>query len=146
MPGQRISAQGPTSRLGAALLPVPAAIGQGYQSWGKVSGSPGTTWIPAPAPLPGYDRSGVAVAIQGVGAGGMGAPSSDTPFWRPGIYYQPITRDRVINCAIISDNQMPVPALPPNGKPAVMARKQPMLRQRQIGWPITLPNYRWVNQ
>jgi hypothetical protein len=144
MPSIRVTSDGPGALLGAALLPVPAAQAQGYQSWGPVVGEPSRSRISAPVPVS---------VPQGVRYRNDGAPlhsSSDAPqFWNPGIYYQPVPQAAPGNLvagpgmAIESDNQMPVPAGTPRGKPAVMARQPTFLRQRQVGWPITTPMYRW---
>lgn len=146
----RVSAEGPTGvpaagsvALGSALVPVPARIGEAYQSWGEVVGDPGTVNIHAPAPVPGKDTEQVALAIQGVGAGGMGLPSSTTQYWRPGIYYQPKLASR-FHGALESDNQLPVPAENPlkHGKMATTRMAVPTtLGQNPVSWPITLPNY-----
>jgi hypothetical protein len=140
----RYTAEGPTGQaaagspaLGSALMPVPARLGQGYQSWGKVSGNPGTDPIPAPYP------AGVPQGIlpRSLGSTDATSTSSDAPpVWKPGIYYQPKLASR-FHGATDSDNQMPVPANGPSGKPAVMARTPRFTRQRQVAWPITLPNY-----
>jgi hypothetical protein len=42
-----------------------------------------------------------------------------------------------------SDNQMPVPATPPSGKPAVMSRPPTFLGQRQIGARLVTPAFPW---
>jgi hypothetical protein len=145
MSGQRISSSGPSGRLGAAMIPIPASAQMSWSSWGPIVGRPSNSNIPAPAPVPGKDRSEVAIAIAGVGAGGMGLPSSDYAFWNPGQYYQPKppAGPSTASMATNSDNQMPVPAVPPRGKPAVMLRPHGVLGQQQVGWPITTPYYQW---
>ena len=53
-------------------------------------------------------------------AGNIGLPSSDFTYWLPGIYFQRGPREHA-PVSVQSDNQMPVPALGPNGKPAIMS-------------------------
>ena len=116
----RVTSNGPGGLLGAAIIPVPAKDAKAYQGRGIISGSPGISRIPAPAPLPGYDSSGVAKAIAGVGAGGMGQPSSNYSFWRPSVYFtRPASSaHELMAVSYVSDNQMPVPAVDPRGRPA----------------------------
>ena len=111
----RVTSSGPGSLLGAAIIPVPAKDANAWQARGMTSGNPGTFCVPAPAPIPGYDRTGVAKAIAGVGAGGMGQPSSDYSYWRPSIYYITTPTPQNMVVSYTSDNQMPVPANDPRG-------------------------------
>ena len=133
----RITSEGPTALLGAATVPVPARIGQGYQSWGQVVGCPGTDAIPAPPP---------AAVPQGVRYRNAGSPlfasEEAPPSWRPSIYYQPHLAAPP-NVSIESDNQLPIPASPPRGRPFVASRRPTFLGQQQVGWPVTVPAYSW---
>jgi hypothetical protein len=132
----RVFSNGPSGRLGAAILPVPAPLAQAYQSWGPIVGMPGTTDIPAPYP---------AAVPQGVDrwtTDPLGMSSQAPPIWRPGIYYQPKPASR-FGGATESDNQMPVPAVKPSAKIAQQLRNPVFLRQNQIGQPINLPKYAW---
>jgi hypothetical protein len=144
----RITSQGPGGRLGAATLPVPARLAQGYQSWGPVVGSPGTTEITAPYP---------AAVPQGIRYANSGDATSFSdqapPVWKPGFYFQP-ELSAPPNVSVSSDNQMPVPATLPNGQIGFVASGNSstfktgganLLRQRQVGWPITTPSFRWAN-
>ena len=144
----RITSQGPGGRLGAATLPVPARLGQGYQSWGQVVGSPGTTEITAPYP------AAVPQGIRYANSGDATQFSNQAPpVWKPGIYFQPKLAAPP-NVSISSDNQMPVPAVQPSGASGFTAGGNSstfktggsnLLRQRQVGWPITTPSFRWAN-
>ena len=133
----RITSEGPTALLGAATVPVPARLGQGYQSWGQVVGCPGTDAIPAPPP---------AAVRQGIAYQTSGDPTSTSkdapPSWRPSIYYQPHLAAPP-DVSVYSDNQLPIPASPPVGKPYVAARRPTFLGQQQVGWPVTAPAYSW---
>lgn len=129
MPRWRLSSSGP-AKLGAAALPAPSGWAGGWQSRGQVSGSPGTVRVPAPAPMPGTDRSLAAMA----NAGNIGLPSSDFTYWLPGIYFQRGPREHA-PVSVQSDNQMPVPALGPNGKPAIMSVRPVFLGQFQVRQP-----------
>jgi hypothetical protein len=130
----QITAEGPTGHIGAALLPVPARLGMAYQSWGEVVGEPGTAQIPAPHPCVPQDWNRALHR------------SSDAPdIWTPGIYYQPKLAAPP-NVAIESDNQMPVPAVSPRAQVAMVAKKHSLLRQQQVGWPITTPSFDWRNR
>jgi hypothetical protein len=131
----RIFSQGPSARLGPAILPVPAPIGEAYQSWGPVVGMPGTQLIGAPYP---------AAVPQDYPFQALHKSSQAPPAWRPGIYYQPSLADRFPG-AIDSDNQMPVPALAPNQNYRQDMGRPVFLRQHQIGQPQALPKYAWRN-
>lgn len=154
MPGYALSAEGPTGPpargapgLGSALLPVPARLAMGFQSWGDVQGNPSST--PTPAPYPAGVPQGQVIGA--CGSTDATSTSKDAPpFWTPAVYYQRHLPDRFPG-AISSDNQMPVPARLPNGqfgfvatgneRPFLAARVPRYTRQRQVRWPITLPNY-----
>lgn len=136
----RVFSQGPTgppakgvSGLGAAILPVPAQLVQAYQSWGPVTGMPRAN-IPAPYP------AAVPQGVDHVVTDPTSTSKDAGPVWHPGIYFQPGPASRFPG-ATESDNQMPVPALAPSAKAAIAARNPVWLRQKQVGWPITLPKY-----
>ena len=118
----RFASHGPTDHPSAAgLIPVPALPAQGYQSRGIISGSPGIAKVPAPSPggVPqSYNR-----ALH---------RSSDAPdYWLPSLYS---ARGELEHApvSVVSDNQMPVPAIDPRGKPAVMLRGPLFRGQRQV--------------
>jgi hypothetical protein len=130
----RVFSQGPAGRLGAALLPVPAALGQAYQSWGPVSGGPGVA-VPAPGP---------GAVPQSYPFQALHKSSQAPDMIRPGQYYQtrlPAPPD----VSVFSDNQMPVPALVPGRTPAIMAKHPVFLGQQQIGQPLVSTWYQWRN-
>jgi hypothetical protein len=131
----RVFSNGPTGLLGPAILPVPAQIGEAYQSWGEVTGIPGTQLIPAPVP---------AAVSQSYEFQALHKSSQAPPAWRPGIYYQPKLASTFAG-ATDSDNQMPVPALSPSPKYAIASRRPVFLGQFQIGQPVTVTNYAWRN-
>jgi hypothetical protein len=136
MAGWRIATIGAgVAKAGPALLPVPSPLAQAFQSRGPVCGSPGTRRIPAPAPLPVIDSSFVAMAQSGQ----IGLPSSVFSYWTPGIYYaRPASRAPV---SVLSDNQMPVPATDPRGKPGVVMPGPVLTGQRQVANPRVAPKY-----
>lgn len=129
----RLTSQG-TPKLGAAALPVPAKDAGGWSSWGPVWGSPGTSKIPAPYPaaVP-QGRKYVTSAPQHTS---MDAPG----YWRPGIYYaRPASRAPV---SVLSDNQMPVPAVPYQARPSTEVAVKPVfLGQYQVQQPKVVPHY-----
>lgn len=134
MPSQRIAANGPVNITGAALIPVPAQAGLGYQSRGIISGSPGTRRIPAPFPggVP-QDRTGMA---------NMGTHRSQDapPYWTPGVYYLCGPQEHA-PVSVRSDNQMPVPAGPSHGEPGVVMNGPVMLGQYQVSNPAVAPKF-----
>lgn len=130
----RVFANGPTNRTGAALVPVRAAMAQAWQSRGSISGSPGTDRIPAPAP---------AAVSQDYPFQALHKSAQAPDYWRPSVYYQRCPPPSASNMSIYSDNQMPIPAVPPSGKPAVMSRKPTFLRQNQVGANNTTTTYPW---
>jgi hypothetical protein len=109
-PGQAQAAR----KLGAASLPLPSWDAGGWSSRGQVNGSPGTRGIPAPAPVPGLDREKTALAMSG----NIGLPSSVFSKWFPSIYFNYL--ENIPPVSVYSDNQMPVPAVDPRGKPGVV--------------------------
>jgi hypothetical protein len=135
MPSIRVLSNGPSSLLGAAMLPVPASDARAYQARGKICGNPGTDRVPAPRPQ-GVTQDYTYTALH---------KSSDAPeYWCPSVYYQPqppVPPD----VAWESDNQMPVPAVNPVRKPAVMMRGGLFLRNKQVGAVNTVAVYPWWN-
>lgn len=129
----RLSSSGP-AKLGAAAVPVPAKDAGGWQSRGPVWGSPGTSRIPAPYPaaIP-QGRKFVVSAPQFTS---MQAPA----YWLPGIYYaRPASRAPV---SVLSDNQMPVPAVPYRAVPASQLAVSPtFLGQYQVRQPKVVAHY-----
>jgi len=132
---------------GSWLLPMPAADARGFQSWGSLVGQPGTMQIPAPDPaaippgtLPTLGRGNTA------GWPRRKSSSADSPgFWLPAIYYQRALSNPALapDVSVVSDNQLPVPAIDPRGRPAIMAQRPPRIGGRgqvmqpyqQLAWP-----------
>ena len=132
MSRQAVTSLAPTRLTGAATVPIPASPAQAWQSWGPVIGSPGTTPIPAPRPsaVPQDTTALAQVSLH---------RSSDAPaVWFPGVYYQPGPASRA-PVSVLSDNQMPVPAVDPLGKPAVMMGRPRLGGQFQQAQPKSLP-------
>lgn len=130
MPSWRISAMSSGTNAGAALVPVPAKDAGGWQARGLISGSPGTT--PIASPRPGGVPQSWNRALH---------RSSDAPaFWRPAVYFLcgPQVHAPV---SILSDNQMPVPAVNPLLLPAVVMPGPVMQGQRQVRQPKIAPSY-----
>jgi len=132
-----ITSLGPAEKLGAAAVPLPARGAQAYQSRGIIDGQPGTQAIPAPgAGLP-QDATSLA---QNAGY----YRSSDTRnIWYPGIYYERPGADGYEHApvSILSDNQMPLPAVNPLGLPAVMQGRPRIGGQYQVANRATVPAY-----
>lgn len=130
----RIVTLGPAARLGASMLPVPARDARAYQDRGTIHGSPGVVPVPAPPPA-GVPQLWPFTALH---------RSSDAPnYWRPAIYFQRGPDGTHPSVSTESDNQMPVPAGAPNGKPAIMLRSAQFLGQRQVGAVNAVPSYPW---
>jgi hypothetical protein len=129
----RVFANGPTNKTGAALVPIRASMAQAWQSRGPISGSPGTTPIAAPIP---------AAVSQDYPFQALHKSSNAPAFWRPSVYYQASYKS-CSNMSVESDNQMPVPAGTPNGKPAVMSRMPTFLGQQQVGAGNNVATFPW---
>lgn len=131
----KVTSIGPARRLGAAILPVPAADRSAFQARGLISGSPGTTAVAAPwAGVP-QDRTGLA--------GGGVHRSSDAPgYIRPALYFLYGPQAATPPVSVQSDNQMPVPAVDPRGVPYVAAARPVFLGQKQVPQPKASPFYR----
>ena len=112
MTSWRLSAlsSGTSAKVGPALLPVPAVDAGAKNSREQVFGYPAAQ-IHVPAPVPQADRDLTAMA----NAGNIGLPSSNPAFtwFRPSIYW--VNSHERAGVSRISDNQMPVPAILPNG-------------------------------
>jgi hypothetical protein len=111
--GIRVRANLPTGRganpnMGAALLPVPVESVWTWRSRGAIHGAPGTEPVGAPAPVPGADRSPVALASTGI----IGLPSSTPGLerWYPALYYQTDWPEHFPGQYLNSSHEMPVPA------------------------------------
>lgn len=145
---------------GPWLLPARSFDAHAYQSWGILTGQPGTQWIPAPdaaailtGNAPTLGRGPVAYNLRGKSS------SRDSPQqWLPALYYQRVLPNSPTlpgggtdsagiglgpNVSHISDNQLPIPAVDPRGKPAVMAqppariggRAQVPQTYNPVAWP-----------
>jgi hypothetical protein len=120
--------------VGPWLLPARSFDAHAYQSWGILTGQPGTQFIPAPdaaaippGVLPTMGRGNIAWPLR------RRSSSRDSPQqWLPALYYQRVLPNGQgsasdgtglgPNVSWISDNQLPVPAVDPRGRPAVMAQ------------------------
>lgn len=128
----RLKMFGPAARLGAAALPVPAKDHAAWQSVGAIVGQPGTQGVPAPRPA-GVPQSGWPTRLHS---------SSDAPnVIYPSLYYYGQRGMARAPVSVVSDNQMPVPAIDPRGKPAVMSQRPTFLGQRQVAWPKAAQQY-----
>jgi hypothetical protein len=133
-----IQSLGPAQRLGAAAVPLPARGAQAYASRGIVDGQPGTQAIPAPRPAA-VPRDVTAQAITG----GYHRSGDAAPVWYPGIYYERPGPDGYEHApvSVLSDNQIPLPAVNPLGLPAVMQGRPRLGGQFQIENRATVPAY-----
>jgi hypothetical protein len=128
-PGQVHGGTGPW------LLPAPSREARSYQSRGVLTGQPGTMFVPAPPPAsippgnaPTLYSGDIAYNLRGK------MSSRDAPdYWLPAIYSQRVLPNGAFsrpgglglgpNVSVVSDNQLPVPAIDPRGRPAVMAQR-----------------------
>ena len=132
-----ITSLGPAERLGAAGVPLPAKGAAAYQSRGIIAGSPGTQPISAPKPPMPQDLTGLAQD------GGYHRSSDAPAVWYPGIYYQNNTADPPEHApvSVLSDNQMPMPALNPMGPPAVLMGRPRLGGQFQLQNRAAVPQF-----
>lgn len=143
---------------GPWMLPARSWEARSWQSVGILTGQPGTQRIPAPdaAAIP---PGSLPTAARGQVAWPLRARSSsrDSPqVFLPAIYYQrvlPNGQGSVAgglglgpNVSVVSDNQMPVPAIDPRGIPAIMASRPPRIGGRgQVVQPYSVVNWpKWV--
>lgn len=120
---------------GTWVLPSRSADARAYQSWGTIFGQPGTMPVPAPDAaaiprhnLPTLGRGNIAGWARRK-SGSVDAPQ----FWLPGLYFQRVLPNLPAlgpDVSHVSDNQMPVPAIDPRGRPAVMAQRPPRIGGR----------------
>jgi len=127
---------GPGQSLGAAALPVPAKLSVAAWSHGRIHGSPGTDAIPSPRP---------AGVPQGITYRNTGSPlhgSDQAPeVWFPGVYYYGLDSMSRAPVAVLSDNQMPMPAATPTGTPAIALTRPVFLGQTQVQQPWVASSY-----
>lgn len=133
----KVTSEGPTSRLGAAAIPVSAKMAQGYQSHALVNGSPGTD------PIPVNRAQGVPQGITHRTAGAGYHGSSDAPdVFFPGVYYYgPDSMQHPGMISYLSDNQMPLPAIDPKGLPSVAQVRPVFQGQVQVKQPWNAANF-----
>ena len=132
----KLTSNGPSQHLGAAMIPLPAKMAQAYQSHAAVNGSPGTDPIPQPRP------GGVPQGVKyGVGSGyHISAQAPEVGF--PGIYYyESDSMQTPGQVSYLSDNQMPLPAIDPRGLPSVAQVRPVFMGQTQIAQPAQNPVY-----
>lgn len=139
---------------GPWLLPARTAEARSYQSAGILTGQPGTQLIPAPdasaippGDLPTMDRGAIAWPLRGKSS------SRDSPqVFLPALYYQRVLPNGQgslpgglglgPDVSVTSDNQMPVPAIDPRGKPAVMFQRPPRIGGRgQVPQPYDVVSW-----
>lgn len=133
----KVISEGPTSRLGAAAIPVAAKMAQGYQSHALVHGSPGTDPIPAPM------AQGVPQGIKYRNTGSPLFASEKAPeVFFPGVYYYGSDSMQTPGkISYLSDNQMPLPAIDPKGLPSVAQVRPTFQGQVQVKQPWVASNF-----
>jgi hypothetical protein len=126
-----VTSLGPAEKLGAAQIPIRARGAADYASRGMINGSPGTMPIAAPRPG-GVPQDSTGLAIDGGDSRSSDAP----PVWYPGVYYENNTASPPEHApvSILSDNQMPMPAVNPLGPPAVLQGRP------RMGGQFSIPN------
>jgi len=114
-------APGDTHPAAAGLMPVPASAAQAYQSRGMIHGSPGTEAVAAP--VPGGVPQDWSIRTRN--------STSSSPVIFPALYFE---RGQLEHApvSVLSDNQLPVPAIDPRGTPARALRAPVMLGQHQV--------------
>jgi hypothetical protein len=133
-----ITSLGPAEKLGAAAIPIRARGASDYASRGMINGSPGTTPIPAPRPGA-VPQDGTALGING----GYHRSSQTAATWYPGVYYQDNRTDPPEHTpvSVLSDNQMPMPAVNPLGPPAAMMGRPRLGGQFQVMNRAAVPQF-----
>jgi len=133
-----ITSLGPAERLGAAAIPIRARGASDYASRGIINGSPGTAAIPSPRPGA-VPQDATALAQDG----GYHRSSDAAPVWYPGIYFENNTTERPEHApvSILSDNQMPLPAVNPLGPPAAMMGRPRLGGQFQVANRASTPAF-----
>ena len=123
-----ITSLGPAEKLGAAAVPFPGKTAQGYQSRGIIDGQPGTQ--PIPAPGAGLPQDNTALAQNA----GWHRSSQVNNVWYPALYYERPGDQGYEHApvSILSDNQMPLPAINPLGPPAAGARQNAPASQSSV--------------
>jgi hypothetical protein len=132
-----ITSLGPAEKLGAAAIPIRAQGASSYASRGMINGSPGV--VAVPAPVQGIPQDTTPLGI----IGGYHRSSQVAAVWYPGVYYQDNTTDPPEHApvSVLSDNQMPIPAINPLGPAAVMMGRPRLGGQFQVSRIAALPSY-----
>jgi hypothetical protein len=131
----------PAGAQPSAFMPAWTRLAQSgaMQYKQAVSGSPGTTPVPAPTRNTQISPDPGDLAQAGT------ARSSDAPdVWYPQLYYQSQLTERPgagMPIRVWSDNLMPVPARDARGKSAVLARPILQRGQVQIPQPRVIPQW-----
>lgn len=137
----RVTSLGPSALLGAAILPVPASDARAYQARGYIRRVRRTR-----QPYP----SAVRQEVVPLAIGSHDSRSSDGPSYIAfDMYYQetagqPLPMTPPVS--VTSDNQLPVPALDPCGRPAVLSQRPVFLDGRQLRQPRVSPRYPDLNR
>lgn len=131
----RITTQGPANLLGAAALPVPAKDARAYQSRALVDGQPGTQAIAAPRPA----------AVPQDWSVRLHNSAQAPPVWYPSVYYEHGQLEHA-PVSVLSDNQMPVPALTATGRPFIASVRPTFLGQAQVGQPRATQSFPWLQR
>ena len=133
-----LTSLGPAEKLGAAQLPIRARGAADYASRGIIDGSPGTQAMPAPRPAA-VPQDKVPLAI----GGGYHRSSQAPQFWYPGVYYERPGPGGYEHApvSVLSDNQMPMPAIDPLGRPSVSMGRPRLGGQYQVTGHKAVPMY-----
>ena len=133
----KVTSEGPTSRLGAAAIPVAAKMAQAFQSHALVNGSPGTD------PIPVERAQGVPQGIKYRNNGNALHASDQAPdVFFPGVYYYgPDSMQIPGKISYLSDNQMPLPAIDPKGLPSVAQVRPTFQGETQVKQPWVASNF-----
>ena len=124
----------------SAFVPVPAKTTAVVRYKQAVTGQPGTIGIPAGKPELSASVNGTVIQ-----SGYSGGSSNMPAVWYPQQYYERHLTE-LPPVSIYSDNQMPVPAVDPVGRAAMLARPPVFLGQSQLSagkamprWPSWIP-------
>lgn len=121
--------------LGSVMTPTLTRTYAGWSSRGQIEGHPGTKVVPAPKP------GGLWRGINDLANVGVSVSSSSPDMILPSLYYLTGKQEK-FPASVVSDNQMPVPAIrPANIIPANPYRSRKG-GQRQVAQPQVVQTWR----
>lgn len=122
--------------LGSVLTPTLSRTYAGWSSRGQIYGQPGTQAVPV------ADPAAIREDVNSLAATGFYQTGAAPNVIYPSIYYEAGDPHEKFPASVFSDNQMPVPALRPQGVLKFNPYKARKGGQRQVTQPQVVQTWR----